>query len=268
MITVAELCIYPIKSTYRIALDEAEVEPRGLRWDRRWMLIDENSRFISQRKVASLTQLRSTLTPDGLALHTPAGDHLTVPVPAEESARERVTVWGDDVEAVSYPDAVNDWFSCVLERPVRLVYMDAAATRPIDLDYRAAPNEEVSFADGYPLLVTTTASLRDLNARLGSSVPMNRFRPNLVLTGDLAPFEEDRWHMLEIGEVRFRAVKPCGRCVVITTDQDTGERHKEPLKTLAAYRRFGGKINFGHNLVPETTGTIRVADAVRVTYQP
>ncbi|GAB5520629.1 MAG: MOSC domain-containing protein [Rhodothermales bacterium] len=267
MITVAELCIYPIKSTYRIALDEANVEPRGLQWDRRWMLVDENGRFISQREDASLTQLRSTVSRDGLSVRTTAGETITIAIPTPHARREAVTVWGDQVDAAGYSEAVNAWFSRVLDRAVQLVFMDDAASRPIDPDYQARPEEEVSFADGYPLLVTTTASLADLNTRLDSAVPMERFRPNIVLTGDLEPFEEDRWLTVDVGDVRFRAVKPCGRCVVITTDQDTGERHKEPLKTLATYRRFNKKVNFGHNLVPESSGTIHVGDPVRVTYR-
>jgi uncharacterized protein YcbX len=146
---------------------------------------------------------------------------------------------------------------------------DPATRRPVDPVY-ALPGETVSFADGYPLLVTTAASLDALNSLIAEGryadegpLPMNRFRPSVVVAGT-EPWAEDDWTRIAVGEVVFRVPKSCGRCVVTTTDQDTAERGREPLHTLARHRRIDGSLVFGQNLVPVSTGTIRTGDPVRV----
>ncbi|MEJ8655631.1 MULTISPECIES: MOSC domain-containing protein [Streptomyces] len=264
------LHVHPVKSVGGHALAEAAVEPWGLAGDRRWMLVDAVGRAVTQRQQARLALAAAEPLPDGaVRLSAPGLAPLTVAVP-EPSGTTTVEIFGDKVEAVPAGAAPADWFSAFLDVPVRLVHLDDPAyRRPVDPDY-ALPGETVSFADGYPLLVTSASSLDALNSLIAQGdhpdegpLPMNRFRPNLVVDGT-APWAEDDWTRIAVGEVSFRVAKPCGRCVITTTDQTTAERGKEPLRTLARHRRFGDRLVFGQNLVPEHTGTVRVGDPVRI----
>lgn len=264
------LHVHPVKSVGGHALAEAAVEPWGLAGDRRWMLVDAVSRAVTQRQQARLALAAAEPLPDGaVRLSAPGLAPLTVAVP-EPSGTTTVEIFGDKVDAVPAGAASADWFSAFLDVPVRLVHLDDPAyRRPVDPDY-ALPGETVSFADGYPLLVTSASSLDALNSLIAQGdhpdegpLPMNRFRPNLVVDGT-PPWAEDDWTRIAVGEVSFRVTKPCGRCVITTTDQTTAERGKEPLRTLARHRRFGDRLVFGQNLVPEHTGTVRVGDPVRI----
>ncbi|MFG2331618.1 MOSC domain-containing protein [Streptomyces sp. NPDC048604] len=262
--------IHPVKALRGFAPAEAEVQPWGLAGDRRWTVVDASGKVVTQREVARMALAAAELVPGGgIRLSAPGLEPLTVEVP-EPTRTVRVAVFGTPVEAVPAGDAADAWFSGYLDAEVRLVHMDdPAVRRPVDPEY-ALPGETVSFADGYPLLVTSTGSLDALNSLIAQGghadegpLPMNRFRPNLVVDGT-GPWAEDGWTRLAVGEVTFRVAKPSGRCVVTTTDQLTGERGKEPLRTLAAHRRQGGKLVFGQNLVPEHTGTVRVGDPVKI----
>ncbi|MCD7440977.1 MOSC domain-containing protein [Streptomyces lincolnensis] len=263
--------VHPVKAFRGLAPREAAVEPWGLAGDRRWVLIDDGGKVVTQRQQPRLATAAAELLPGGgVRLSAPGMAPLTVSVP-ERSVAVPVEIFRDKVEAVPADDAAaHAWCSTYLGADVRLVYMDAPATRrPVDPEY-ARPGETVSFADGYPLLLTTTASLDALNSLISQGthaqegpLPMNRFRPNVVVSGTTA-WAEDDWTRVAIGEVSFRVAKTCGRCVVTTTDQDTTERGKEPLFTLGRHRRLGGKLVFGQNLVPESRGTIRVGDPVTV----
>ena len=263
--------VHPVKAFRGLAPREAVVEPWGLAGDRRWVLIDDGGKVVTQRQQPRLATAAAELLPGGgVRLSAPGMAPLTVSVP-ERSVAVPVEIFRDKVEAVPADDAAaHAWCSTYLGADVRLVYMDAPATRrPVDPEY-ARPGETVSFADGYPLLLTTTASLDALNSLISQGthaqegpLPMNRFRPNVVVSGTTA-WAEDDWTRVAIGEVSFRVAKTCGRCVVTTTDQDTTERGKEPLFTLGRHRRLGGKLVFGQNLVPESRGTIRVGDPVTV----
>lgn len=255
------LYVYPIKSCGGIALDEAILEPRGLAFDRRWMLIDARGRFLSQRTFPALARVRVALMDDGLRVTAPDHEALHVPM-RPEGERLPVTVWGDALEAVRVSDAADAWFRAVLGVPCRLVHQPDDALRPTDPAYSRA-GDHTSLADAFPLLLATTASLADLNARLEAPVPIDRFRPNLVIDGTEA-FAEDDWREIRIGELRFRVVKGCARCAVVTTDQQTGTRAKEPLRTLATYRKRNGKTLFGQNLIPDALGTLRIGDPVAV----
>ncbi|MBC2864575.1 MOSC domain-containing protein [Streptomyces mexicanus] len=264
------LHIHPVKAFRATGLREAVVEPWGLAGDRRWVLIDDGGKVVTQRQQPHLALAAAELLPGGgLRLSAPGQDPITVPVPPP-GATVTVQVFGDKVEAVPAGAAAHAWCSALVGAGTRLVHMDDPATRrPVDPTY-ALPGETVSFADGYPLLLASRASLDSLNALIAEGdraeegpVPMNRFRPNVVVAGAPA-WAEDDWQRITIGEVVFRVAKPCGRCVVTTTDQATAERGKEPLRTLGRHRRFGGDLVFGQNLVPESTGTIRVGDPVTV----
>ncbi|MET7455682.1 MOSC N-terminal beta barrel domain-containing protein [Streptomyces sp. NPDC005574] len=263
--------LHPVKAFRGLAPREAVVEPWGLAGDRRWVLIDDGGKVVTQRQKAHLALAAAELLPDGgLGLSAPGMQPLAVPVPGP-AATVWVDIFGDKVEGVPAQDAAaHAWCSEYVGAEVRLVHMDDPATRrPVDPEH-ALPGETVSFADGYPLLLTTAASLDALNSLIAQGdhaeegpLPMNRFRPNVVVAGT-DPWAEDDWSRVAVGEVTFRVPKMCGRCVVTTTDQTTAERGREPLRTLGRHRRFGSMLVFGQNLVPESPGTIRVGDPVTV----
>ncbi|MGV9558416.1 MOSC domain-containing protein [Streptomyces sp. NPDC003401] len=262
--------VHPVKAFRGQAPREAEVEPWGLAGDRRWVLIDHGGKVVTQRQQPRLAQAAAELLPGGgLRLSAPGLAPLTVSVP-QPAGTVPLEIFRDKVEGVLADEAAHAWCSAHLGADVRLVHMDDPATRrAVDPEY-GLPGETVSFADGYPLLVTTVASLDALNSLIARGehaaegpLPMNRFRPNVVVTGT-KPWAEDGWSRLTIGEVGFRVAKPCGRCVVTTTDQSTAERGREPLHTLGRHRRLDGRLVFGQNLVPLSRGTVRVGDPVTV----
>lgn len=253
--------LYPIKSLGGIALSEAQLEPRGLRYDRRWMLVNADKQFVSQREYPALAQLGTALHNDDLVVFKKQNlqAHLRISLtPPAGLSHAMVQVWGDRCRAYLYGHEVNEWFSDFLKAPVRLAFMPNSTLRRADGRY-APPRTSVSFADGFPYLIIGQASLDDLNCRLSQPVPMSRFRPNFVFSGG-QPYEEDHWKRFRIGEAQFLAVKPCARCIVITTDQDTGVRSAEPLRTLATYRQKGHRILFGQNAVWTGEGdtTVRI----------
>jgi uncharacterized protein YcbX len=261
---VTALFIYPIKGTTAVSLQEAEVRPRGLAGDRRWVVVDQEGQFLQQRTHPKMAIVKTTPQDDG-SLLVSATDmaplHVTPPAGNE---RGDVTVWSDTVDAADAGPEAADWFTQFLGLPCRLMFMDKAAHRPVAPDY-GREGDIVSFADALPLLLATEASRADLNTRLAAPVPMSRFRPNLVVDGD-APWADDDWKHVRVGEVEFEVTHPCTRCVVTTIDQETGEKSPDgdPLKTLATFRRGEKGVLFGQNLVPRTRGTIRLGDKVIV----
>jgi len=280
---ISEINIYPIKSLKGISLDSALVEPRGLQNDRRWMLTTPDGRFMTQREFPRMATIEAGIG-DGLYLTADGFGTLEIPFEPDTGNRQQVTIWQSVCEGEIFPATVNEWFSDVLKTDCQLVYMPDDSRRDISEMFNRG-DEIVSFADGYPLLVIGEASLDDLNGRLASgtlavqSLPMNRFRPNIVVSGSEA-FAEDSWERITVGEAVFRGTKPCARCVMTTVDQAKGDfAGKEPLKTLATYRlaselmperldRLGlapTAVLFGQNLVGETPGAdIRVGDPVNV----
>ncbi|MFS8479962.1 MAG: MOSC domain-containing protein [Micromonosporaceae bacterium] len=270
---IGALYTYPVKGCYRLEHDSVRVEPWGLAGDRRWLVVDPDGTAVTQRDVAGLGQIRPTPTAGGLIVRAAGRPDLTVPEPRDGEPTE-VTVWGDVVRAASAGAVADDWFSEALDRKVRLVWLDDPTRRAVDPRYGLA-TDRVSFADGYPLLLANAASLDALNDWLAEDgspewpLPMTRFRPNVVVTGAPA-WAEDDWvgGRIRIGEVTFRVPKACGRCVVTTTDQETGERGREPLRTLARYRNVDQKLLFAVNLIPDAPGHIRVGDPVHASTTP
>lgn len=253
---VESLHVYPVKGLRGIALQEAAVETRGLSHDRRWMVTDEAGKFLTQRECAALATIGAETSPDGSLSLSHGGNTITARATGQ---RLPVTVWKSAVEAFPADDAANAWISAVIGRAARLVFQGnvARATPP---DY-SLPGDEVSFADGFPLLVANAASLDDLNGRMEKPLPMNRFRPNIVIGGAEA-WAEDTWRKLRIGDVVLDIVKPCARCIVTTTDQHTGAREgNEPLATLKTFRLLKKPgvtgVIFGQNAIPRQTGVIR-----------
>jgi uncharacterized protein len=256
---LSEIVVYPIKSLRGVSVPRARVRPAGLEHDRRFMLVDEGGRFVSQREDARLALGDVAIVDDGYAV-TLAGATLVVPW-AHEGPRARVRVWSAEVEAAVHEPG-SAFFSEWLGRPLRLVRLPDDVVRPAGS--RARPEDRVSFADAYPYLLIGQASLDGLNERIGGvPLPMARFRPNLVVRG-AEPHAEDGWARLRIGDVGFRGVKRCDRCVMTTIDPATGDKGPEPLRTLASYRREDGKVWFGMNLVPDGEGFVHVGDAVVV----
>jgi uncharacterized protein YcbX len=263
MLEVAALYLYPIKSCAGMSLPSATLDRRGLVGDRRFMVVDGDGRFISQRELPRLALIVPRIAAGTITLTAAGSAPVTVPV-IDDGPRCMVMVWRDTCSAIDQGDEVGRWLSAHLGVGCRLVRLADETVRRVDPTYATRPEDEVSFADAYPLLLIGEASLEDLNARLATPLPMNRFRPNVVVRGS-APFEEDGWRDIVIGGVRATVVKPCARCVTTLVDQATGERGKEPLRTLATYRRRGdGEVYFGQNVIHAMEGTIAVGDRLDV----
>lgn len=260
MISVSELTIYPVKSAAGLALQSSELDRFGLSGDRRWLVTTERGFFITQREEPRLALLQTRLSA-GLSLEF-AGDALQVPIPDASAPELRVQVWEDQVRARDAGSAAAAWLSEKLGRQCRLVYMGDDAIRRVDGLYATA-GETVSFADGFPVLLISQASLDDLNERLQHPVPMNRFRPNIVVTGCEA-FAEDEWRVVRIGDVEMTVAKPCSRCVMPSIDQSTAGRDPQINRVLASYRRREGKIYFGQNLLYAGAGVLSLGDSVEV----
>jgi uncharacterized protein len=264
MTVLAQLFIHPLKSTRGLALSRATVEPLGLEHDRRWMLVRPNGSFITGRECPSLVLVSAVPHEKGLRLSAPELPELEVPQPPADAPRLDVTIWRDRCSAARAGQAADRWLSRFLGEPVALVHVDARMERPVDPSY-AAPEDRVGFADAFPLLLLSRASLEELNRRLPRPVAVEHFRPNLVLEG-CEPFAEDAWRRLRVGSVELEVVKPCARCVFTTVDPRTGVKAAdgEPLRTLATFRRREGRVLFGQNAVVRRPGTIQVGDAVEV----
>ena len=264
MLTLSEINIYPIKSLGGISLHSSEVEERGLKYDRRWVLVDESNTFFTQRDFPEMALLNVSIESSGLKLQhkTKNIEPLSIPFSFKHSKKDKVVIWEDIVIGEFYNSQIDDWFSKILGIKCHLVKMPETTRRVVDKKY--AKNKIVSFADGYPFLIIGQASLDDLNSRMEVPLPMNRFRTNFVFTGG-KPFEEDNWKKFKIGSVNFEAIKPCARCVITTTNQETAERFKEPLLTLSKFRNFNNKVMFGMNLVSESTGQIAIGDKIELS---
>lgn len=299
---ISEINIYPIKSLKGISLDSSLVEERGLQYDRRWMLTDPAGMFFTQREVPRMATISVAVESGELRVASKTSGEMSIPFEPDTGDRQTVTIWQSVCEGLVYGGEVSEWFSDVLGTNCRLVYMPDSSRRGVNELFNSG-NDIVSFADGYPLLVIGEASLADLNERLANNfseipprhrsgdtppqkggelfepLPMNRFRPNIVVYGSDA-FAEDRWKSICVGEAIFRGTKPCERCVVTTVDQQLGKFDgKEPLKTLASYRlakmvmpdhleALGlneTAVLFGQNLIAESAGaTVNVGDRVEI----
>lgn len=263
---IAALAIYPIKGCRGIPLDEVEVDRLGPAGDRRLMLVNERNEFLSQREIPALATLVPTI--DGGLLRVTACDNSSIAIDVDLDGPIRsVTVWAKEgLLAADQGDLAATWFAQALGIPCRLVAFSPATVNRIDPEFTTRPDAETSFTDGYPIMATVQESLDDLNRRLVSPVPMERFRPCVVVAGTPA-WSEDAWETISLGGVACDVVKPCARCVVTTTDQKTGAQHptQEPLRTLATFRTIRGLgAIFGQNIIPRHTGTMRLGDPVRL----
>ncbi len=263
-ITITGLYYYPLKSARGIAVNSIDLLSRGLEYDRRWMLVDPVGQFLTQREHPRMALLETAIVEQGIQLSAAGYGEITAQV--EQNKNITVTVWGDIVNAKGCCQQVDHWCSDFIEAPCRLVYMPDSSNRAIDPDYRLSSRDEVSFADGFPVLVTSEASLNQLNAELEIPVPMSRFRPNIVVSG-CGAFAEDDWNSIQTEYTELQIVKPCRRCQITTIDQKTSLQPNgtEPLKTLKRIHSWDKNIFFGQNAIPTRTGEISLGEQCRVS---
>ncbi|MDX1512876.1 MAG: MOSC domain-containing protein [Gammaproteobacteria bacterium] len=262
---LAGLFVYPVKSTAGLAVGDAGVETRGLTGDRRWMVTDGGGDFLSGREFPKLVLIRAAPAGGGIVLSAPGMPDLQVPTPDGVGPRVDVTVWEDTLAALPAGADADAWVSEFLHTDGRLAFMDSACARELR-GFRGLAADQVSFADNYPLLGVSRASLDDLSRRIGEPMDVRRFRPNLIFDGCEA-YAEDRWRRLRIGQVEFDGAERCSRCAFTIIDPDTASAHpaQEPLRTLGRYRRGNdGAVYFGLNLIPRGGGRIRVGDEINV----
>ncbi|MFC3334372.1 MOSC domain-containing protein [Flavobacterium palustre] len=269
MLQLSEIWIYPVKSLGGIALKEAKVTVRGLENDRRWLLVDENGLFVTQREHPELALFQPEMDSEFLKI-THKGkqsEALKVSVATDYpklKSKIKVQIWEDEVEAYEVSDNANAWFSERLGFVAKLVYMPEENHRKVDPDYAVSADNETAFSDGFPFLLIGQSSLDDLNSRLAIPVPILRFRPNIVFTGGEA-YEEETWKEFTIGSLVFYGVKPCGRCVMTTVDPENGNfAGKEPLHTLSQYRKVGKKVIFGQNVIAGQEGVLQIGNMLRI----
>ncbi len=264
MLVISEINIYPIKSLRGISLHSSNVTDRGLEYDRRWMLVDHKGNFMTQREYPQMALINVEIKDDGLSVYHRKKNlsPLFIPFKIKTVQKAVVPIWDDTCSVILLGNEFDNWFTEALDINCFLVYQPDETKRFVDEKY-SKNKELVSLADAYPFLIIGQSSLDDLNSRLEIHLPMNRFRPNIVFSGG-KPFEEDDIKEFKIGSVFFYAVKPCSRCVITTTNQETAERLDEPLKTLAAYRKFNNKVLFGMNLIHKGSGKINVGDCIEI----
>ncbi|MEM9219365.1 MAG: MOSC N-terminal beta barrel domain-containing protein [Cyanobacteria bacterium P01_F01_bin.150] len=269
------LYIYPIKSAAGIGLKTAQVQPRGLEFDRRWMVVDAKQKFMTQRKLPKMALIQVAIAATTLQVSAPNMPTLEVPLQQPETEENHLTVevWGDRCLALSTGAESQAWFSQFLGQDCQLVYMPDVSNRPTEHG-KFGERQQVSFADAFPFLLISEASLADLNYRLTerqvAPIAMDRFRPNLVVSGCDA-FAEDTWKNIQIGSQRLTVAKACSRCVIPSINQSTGTKEKEPIPTLLTYRHWDKNIWFGQNLIHTDTvnpvsGMLMVGD--RLSHLP
>ena len=260
---ISALHWYPIKSCRGAPLAEAVVGARGIVGDRAFMVVDADGRFLTQRTLPQMALIEPHVDDHTLRLAAPDSPPLSVPILSRGLPRD-VVVWRDSCAAIDQGDEAAEWLSAFLAVSCRLVRIADDMVRRVDPAFAVSGADQVGFADGYPFLLVTEDSLADLNGRLSTPLPMNRFRPSIVIRG-AAPYAEDTWKRIRMGGITFAVVKPCARCTITTVDQQTALSAQEPLRTLATYRQVQGRgVLFGQNLIHESTGVIRVGDAVEI----
>ncbi len=253
---LSALIDYPIKACRGFEVDETNVERMGLEHDRRMMVVTPEGRFLTQREYPKLALVTPSISGEKLTLAAPMMDGVTFPI-LKSGPTCLVDIWhSKGVSAVDQGERAAEWFSDWLGTSVRLVHIADGYLRHLNQKYAIKPDDHTGFADGYPILLISEESLADLNSRLETPLPMNRFRPNVVVKG-CEPFAEDTWNRIKIGGLELAVVKPCARCMVTTIDKETLAKSKEPLKTLASYRKQGSGVMFGQNAIPLNESRLR-----------
>jgi uncharacterized protein YcbX len=263
MITISSLIYYPIKACRGFEVESASVDRMGLQHDRQMMVTTPEGEFLTQREYPRLALVTPKRNLDALELSAPGYDSLHLGIQTSGTPVS-VNIWkSKGVQAIDQGEEAAQWFSDWLSTPVRLVHLADGYKRLVNEKWAIHEDDHTGFADGYPILITSEAGLADLNSRLEFPVPMNRFRPNIVVNGCDA-FAEDGWNRIRVGDVELAVAKPCARCEVTTIDKETLEMSKEPLKTLGKYRKQKLGAIFGQNVIPLTAGTIRLGMTVEI----
>jgi len=264
---ISQLFIYPIKSLGGFEVSSAQLTDKGFKYDRRWMIVDANNRFLTQREHPSMSLLQTVIAEDQLVIFYKKdhSDKVSFSLTNTKPQKVKVTIWEDACTAYYVADEVDEWLSVKLSMQCRLVYMPDEEERKVDERY-AHNKETTNFSDGYPLMMIGQKSLDDLNSRLAEALTMDRFRPNIVFAGGAA-FDEDIMEHIQINKVDLYGVKLCARCVLTTINQSNATKAKEPLKTLASYRLKNNKIYFGQNLLFKQNGLINVGDIIEIVKQ-
>ena len=259
-IKISQLSVYPVKSANGNAVSKMWLDAMGPKWDRRWMVVDANYRFTTQRKFAQMCHIETKLSGDRLTLSAPGAGSITLDEPS--AITHDVEIWRDTVKAQDCGDAAAQWLSDYLAKPCRLVFMADQTRRLVNPEY-ANNLEIVSFADGYPILIVSTESLDLLNSKLDSKLQMDRFRPNIVVSG-CAPHAEDQWKRIKIGAIEMSLVSACARCIIPSIDQQTGVKNPKVIEALQGYRRRDAEIYFGMNAIHHSVGEIKLGDQLTI----
>jgi len=260
-IYLSDLIIYPIKSLAGVHVQQWQVNAKGLLYDRKWMLIDENNKFLSQRRFPKMVLIHQAIEKDRLILSAPGMEDKTLSLNDAAVGEEVMAeIWHDRCLARFVSEEMDRWFSQFLETPCRLVYQPENATRAVDPRYGKA-SDQVHFTDEFPFLIISEGSLEALNEAMGITLTMARFRPNLVIANCEA-YAEDTWRKIRVGEINFRLPKPCARCGIPAINPSNAEITKEPLATLSRLRKWQGEVYFGQNALPDTQGILKLGDEI------
>ncbi len=261
-IILNNIFIYPVKSLAGIEVGEWPVDNKGLQYDRRWILVDDNNQFLSQRRVPEMALIKTRIQHEQLILSAPGHEPLTLPLTPDTTRKTAIQIWKDQCQAAVLDERADQWLSDFLKISCRLVFQPDDEIRPVDPDY-ATSRDQTSFSDGFPFLLLSDASLSALNQAMQLELSIIRFRPNLVVSG-CEPYAEDSWREIRIGEITFRLPKPCSRCAVPTIDPETAEKDKEPLKTLQKIRKWNKHVYFGQNALHDKTGKLKTGMKVEI----
>lgn len=260
--TLSAITVYPVKSLAGFNVTRWPVVKTGLQYDRKWMLVDQDGQFLSQRKLPRMALIKTALTEDTLILSADNRPDLLIPTQATPTETITTQIWHDQCPALAVSTEADQWLSQFLQTECRLVYQSDRHILPVDSNY-GLPSDQSSFSDGFPFLVIAENSLAALNQAMQLNLPMRRFRPNLVISG-CPGYAEDSWREITIGNIDFRLPKPCSRCAVPTIDPETAEIGKEPLATLNRLRKWQNKVYFGQNALHDQCGELVVGDPVVV----
>lgn len=260
MAKLSAIYIYPVKSLSGIQLTESEVTETGFKYDRKWMLVDDNKKFLSQRRLPKMALIKTKIHEQKLIISAPNKSDLILDLIPKTSHTININIWGEAHPAESISTLANQWFSDFLEQPCKLVYQADKSIRQVDQNF-SSPTDRTAFSDGYPFLIISEASLILLNEQMQLNLSMQRFRPNIVLSGS-SSYEEDTWRQIKIGTINFRLPKPCSRCSVPQINPKTAMNDKEPLRTLSQTRKWNNKVYFGQNALHDTTGFLKIGDTI------
>jgi len=262
MSKISAIYIYPVKSLSGIQLTESKIIETGFKYDRQWMLVDQNKQFLSQRRLPKMALIKTKINKQSLIISAPNKSDLVLSLTPKTQHSIHINIWGEDCAAETISQQANQWFSDFLDQPCQLVYQAKNSIRQVDQNF-SSPDDRAAFSDGFPFLITSEASLALLNKQMGLNLSMERFRPNIVIS-DCTSYEEDTWRKIRIGSIDFRLPKPCSRCSVPQIDPATAISDKEPLRTLSQTRKWNNKVFFGQNALHDSTGLLRVGETINI----